>query len=155
MAGTLASTVRESSPTWWPPFRRGRRSTRDGVYLFGHSAGAIQSLMLGLLESEYFAAVAVHAGALPNDTLNFIDLAERKIPIALWVGSGDPLFPVRTVEATRDAMEVKGFKVPMRVIQGHTHNYYSRAGEINKEVWAFLNAQKLDADPKYKPYAIR
>src|SRR6266498_4271353 len=33
------------------------------VYLFGHSAGAIHALKLGVLESEYFAAVAVHAGA--------------------------------------------------------------------------------------------
>ena len=38
------------------------------VYLFGHSGGAIFALMMSLMESEYFAACAVHAGALPpND----------------------------------------------------------------------------------------
>ena len=36
---------------------------RRRLYLFGHSAGAVHALTLGLLESQYFAAVAVHAGA--------------------------------------------------------------------------------------------
>lgn len=31
------------------------------VYLFGHSAGAEFAILLGLLESQYFAAVAIHA----------------------------------------------------------------------------------------------
>ena len=31
------------------------------IYLFGHSAGAVLALNLAMLESEYFAAVAVHA----------------------------------------------------------------------------------------------
>jgi poly(3-hydroxybutyrate) depolymerase len=34
------------------------------VYLFGHSAGAQFALQLALIESEYFAAVGIHAGAL-------------------------------------------------------------------------------------------
>jgi poly(3-hydroxybutyrate) depolymerase len=33
------------------------------IYLFGHSAGAVYSLTLSMIESEYFAATAVHAGA--------------------------------------------------------------------------------------------
>ena len=32
------------------------------IYLFGHSAGAVFSLYMGVIESKYFAAVAVHAG---------------------------------------------------------------------------------------------
>jgi poly(3-hydroxybutyrate) depolymerase len=32
------------------------------VYLFGHSAGAIHALKIGVLESEYFAAIAVTRG---------------------------------------------------------------------------------------------
>jgi len=34
------------------------------IYLFGHSAGAVLALFMASLESEYFAAVAAHAGAL-------------------------------------------------------------------------------------------
>lgn len=34
------------------------------VYLFGHSGGAVFALYLSLLESQYFAAAAIHAGAI-------------------------------------------------------------------------------------------
>src|SRR5207247_2377500 len=54
------------------------------IYLFGHSAGAGEGLCLALLESEYFAAVAVHAGALTESDYAFADLAKRKTPIAMW-----------------------------------------------------------------------
>ena len=37
---------------------------RRAMYVFGHSAGAIHGISMGVLESEYFAAVAVHAGAV-------------------------------------------------------------------------------------------
>ena len=38
------------------------------VYLFGHSAGAVYALYLSAIQSEYFAATAIHAGALmPGD----------------------------------------------------------------------------------------
>src|SRR5216684_2040646 len=34
------------------------------IYLFGHSGGAVFGLLVSLYESEYFAATAIHAGAL-------------------------------------------------------------------------------------------
>ena len=37
------------------------------MYLFGHSAGASFALHMSLMESEYFAATAIHAGALRSD----------------------------------------------------------------------------------------
>src|SRR5215216_5434519 len=37
------------------------------VYLFGHSAGAVFALEMSLMESQYFAATAIHAGALAPD----------------------------------------------------------------------------------------
>ena len=54
-----------------------------------HSAGAVQALYLSLLESEYFAATAVHAGALDLGAGQFMDRAQRKIPIAIFVGTND------------------------------------------------------------------
>lgn len=38
------------------------RIDRRRLYLFGHSGGAVYALTLGMLESEYFAAVAVYRG---------------------------------------------------------------------------------------------
>jgi poly(3-hydroxybutyrate) depolymerase len=59
------------------------------VYLFGHSAGASFALHMSLMESQYFAAVAIHAGALRGTTWKLIDLAKRKIPISIQVGDSD------------------------------------------------------------------
>jgi poly(3-hydroxybutyrate) depolymerase len=46
------------------------------VYLFGHSGGAIFALEMSLMESQYFAATAVHAGALARDDADLMDSAD-------------------------------------------------------------------------------
>jgi poly(3-hydroxybutyrate) depolymerase len=121
------------------------------VYLFGHSAGAIQALQLSLVESEYFAATAVHAGALPVASKDLLTYASRKIPLAIWVGTHDPLFPLTVVRATRDTLKAGGFPVELTEVKGHTHAYYARASEINTQVWAFLKQHRLASDPYYRP----
>ena len=125
------------------------------IYLFGHSAGAIHSIGLSLLESEYFAATAVHAGALPEEEYVWAAAANRKIPIAIWVGTDDALFPLRAVRATRDFLNKQGFGVELTEIRGHTHNYYMRADDINKSVWQFLQQHRLEGDPKYQTHRFR
>jgi poly(3-hydroxybutyrate) depolymerase len=124
------------------------------VYIFGHSAGAVHGLTMAILESEYFAAVAVHAGALAPDMMSFIPRAARKIPIAIWVGTNDRFFPPKAVRATRDALNQHGFNAELTEINGHTHNYYGRSPEINTSVWAFLKDKRLDRDPQYQDYVI-
>jgi poly(3-hydroxybutyrate) depolymerase len=123
------------------------------VYLFGHSAGAGQALYLSLLESEYFAATAVHAGALhgrQDDQL--IERSKRKIPIAIFVGTNDNFFPLPVVRATRDALNAQGFNSELTEIKGHTHWYYDRAPEINRNAWEFLKKYELTADPLYEEH---
>jgi poly(3-hydroxybutyrate) depolymerase len=48
------------------------------VYLFGHSAGASFALHMSLMESQYFAATAIHAGALAPDDMSLVDLANGR-----------------------------------------------------------------------------
>jgi poly(3-hydroxybutyrate) depolymerase len=122
------------------------------VYLFGHSAGAGQSLYLSLMESEYFAAAAVHAGALREDAFGLIDEAKRKIPIAMFIGMDDKLVPLSAVRATRDALKERGFAPELTEIKGHTHWYYDRASEINRSAWDFLKKYELPGEPKFEPY---
>ena len=43
---------------------RKHRIDRRRMYVFGHSGGAVYALTLGMLESEYFAGVAVYAGVV-------------------------------------------------------------------------------------------
>lgn len=120
------------------------------VYLFGHSAGAGHALAMAVLESEYLAAVAVHAGAMHESMFPLIEGAARKTPIGMWVGTRDTLFPVAVVRATRNALTAKGFAPELTEISGHTHWYYDRAPQINRDAWAFLRQHLLPAEPKYE-----
>lgn len=122
------------------------------VYLFGHSAGAGHALYMSLFESQYFAATAIHAGALAPQAYPYIELAQRKIPIAIWAGTVDPLVPLAAVRATRDAFNARGFNTQLSEMSGHDHWYYDLAPKINKEAWAFLQKHELTEDPQYKQY---
>lgn len=123
------------------------------IYLFGHSAGAMFALQLSMLESEYFAAAAIHAGAMQPRDYPLTANAGRKIPIWMIVGTEDRFFPLNVVRATRDELQKDGFPVELVEIPRHTHDYYSRSREINEKAWAFLSRQTLASDPKYLTYA--
>jgi poly(3-hydroxybutyrate) depolymerase len=120
--------------------------------IFGHSAGAGHALYMSLFESQYFAATAIHAGALPKQSYSYIDDAKRKIPLAIWVGTVDASFPLPVVRATRDAMNERGFAVQLTEIPNHDHWYYDLAPKINKEAWEFLKKYELAEDPQYEQY---
>ncbi len=121
------------------------------IYLFGHSAGASFALIISLLESNYFAATAVHAGAMQKKEYSFIAQAERKIPLSIIVGTQDPFFPLSDVRATRDALNEKGFSAILTEIPNHGHNYYDLASKINSDAWDFLKKHEM-AEPKYRQY---
>jgi poly(3-hydroxybutyrate) depolymerase len=121
------------------------------VYLFGHSGGAIFALYMSLLESRYYAATAIHAGAIdPNDPA--VNYAKRKIPISLTVGTKDPLFPVSDVRATRDLLVKNGIPAELNEIPNHNHWYYDLAPKINQSAWEFLKKHELGEDPQFEQY---
>lgn len=124
------------------------------VYLFGHSGGAIQALHLALYESEYFAAAVAHAGVIDPRMMPFIERVTRKIPISIFVGTNDQFFPLKDVRATRDALNKNGFNAQLTEIKGHTHDYYSKADEINTAAWEFLKGISLSTEPRYQRYAF-
>jgi len=122
------------------------------VYLFGHSAGAIFALEMSLMESQYFAASAIHAGALQKDGLELIPMAKRKIPISIQVGDSDQYFPLKAVRETKEALKVAGFTVELTEIPNHDHWYYDQASKFNQTAWEFLKKVALDSEPKYQKY---
>jgi poly(3-hydroxybutyrate) depolymerase len=124
------------------------------MYIFGHSAGAIHGLGLGLMESEYFAAVAAHAGVVGRTMAPLLTQAPRKIPMAIWVGTDDALFPLKAVRDSRDAVNAHGFNLKLTEIARHTHNYYGAAARINPQVWDFLKEHRLSGEPRYQPYRL-
>jgi poly(3-hydroxybutyrate) depolymerase len=135
--------------------RAGGRIDGRRIYLFGHSAGGHHSIDLALLESEYFAAVAVHAGALTHDRDVMTSHADRRIPIAMWNGTDDRVVDVRAVRQVRDFLVAKGFDATLTEMPRHTHDYYGRAKEINEAAWQFLKAHRLPGEPAYKTYIVR
>lgn len=125
------------------------------IYLFGHSAGASYALQLSLVESEYFAATAVHAGALVPQAYSMTKYARRKTPIAIFVGTQDQSFPLKIVRATRDELNSQGFAVELTEMPNHDHWYYDLAPKINRAAWEFLQKYELGADQKYEQYDFR
>lgn len=114
------------------------------IYLFGHSAGAVYALGLALIDSDYFAAVAGHGGALTPDSTALFVYARRKMPIALWVGAQDDRVPVDAVNATRDAFATHGFAVRVTVIPfaGHAWDGPS-ADKVARSAWEFFRSLQL------------
>src|SRR5215813_13786425 len=123
------------------------------IYLFGQSAGAVFALNLSMMESEYFAATAIHAGSWRTekepDVMNY---AKRKTPITIIVGDRDASFPLPSVKATEAALKERGFTIEVKVMKGHDHWYYDLAPQINRDAWDFLRRHELNEDPRYEAY---
>ncbi len=125
------------------------------VYLFGHSAGALFALQMACLESEYFAAAAIHAGALLSSQFSIFNYARRKIPIQIAIGDRDEFFPIADARATVEALKASGFPAQIVEMRFHDHEYASSSAKINKAAWEFLSHTALDTDPKYAEYRTR
>ncbi len=122
------------------------------IYIFGHSAGANFALQMAILESEYFAAGAIHAGAVSSDYFSIFDFATRKIPLAIYIGTKDEFYPIEVVRATGEALKKRDFPLVYREMPGHDHNYKDVAPDINKEIWEYFSSHPLPQDPRYTQY---
>jgi polyhydroxybutyrate depolymerase len=131
------------------------RSTFDRrrLYLFGVSGGAVHALTIGAIESEYFAAVAIWAGAW-REQRSYVALAHarRKIPIAIFIGDRDEFFPIDSVRETGAAFQNAGHPVQLTILPGLRHDYHRVAARLNPAAWDFLHASELPAEPYYQPY---
>jgi polyhydroxybutyrate depolymerase len=123
------------------------------MYLFGHSAGAGFALTMGLMESEFFAGAAIHAGALQKAGRDQLLGAPRKLPIMIVHGTRDATVPVASGREANDTLSSHGFPVEFREMPAHDHNYYVRADAINRQVWDFLQHAVLAEDARYQPYS--
>ena len=118
---------------------------RRRIYLFGHSGGAVYALTLSMLESTFYAATAVHAGAWRSER-EFIAVphASRKIPVAIFLGDHDEYFPLFAARNTEEALKKAGHRVSLTIIPGHTHNYGKVAHEVNRAAFDFLKTAELE-----------
>jgi poly(3-hydroxybutyrate) depolymerase len=124
------------------------------LYLFGQSAGAVFALRLGLLESQYFAAVAVHAGSFRSSAdFATVQMARRKLPVLIISGDRDPIFTLASVKSTVAAMQAAGIPAESFIMNGD-HRYYALANSVNVRAWEFLKKQSLKGTPRHEAYAF-
>jgi predicted esterase len=113
------------------------------IYLFGYSMGGYLAYDGALLDSDYFAAAAIHAMGIADEYASIVQRATRKIPISISIGDQDQMVSLAQVRKTRDLLKKSGFPVHYQEIPNHTHNYYEISDTINDDVWRFLEACRL------------
>ncbi len=70
------------------------------IYLFGVSAGGYTAFDACMFDSEYFAGGGVFAAVIPDYDW-IVHQAQRKIPIAIYLGDRDEFFTVAQAQSTR------------------------------------------------------
>lgn len=113
------------------------------VYLFGNSMGGYLAFDGAFLESERFAAAAIHGMRLADEYTWVLDRATRKTPVALYIGDRDPFHPPREVRKTRDLLVKRGFPVRYVELERHGHDYFELSERINADAWNFLSGVTL------------
>ncbi|HTT97201.1 MAG TPA: dienelactone hydrolase family protein [Rhizomicrobium sp.] len=125
------------------------------LYLFGQSGGAVYALNLAMLESEYFAAAAYHAGGWRKPAeYHFTDYAKRKIPVAAFVGDKDEYFSMPSVQETEKVLTQRGFPAELHLLAGRVHAYTDVPADFHDTVWNFLKTNVMTDLPKYAPYRL-
>ena len=115
------------------------------VYLFGNSMGGYLAYDGAMLESNYFAAAAIHAMRIAEEYTWIVSRAERKTPVAIYIGDRDQFIPLEGVRKTRDLLLKEKFSVHYVELKNHDHNYYALADQINGDAWKFLKEVQLPA----------
>lgn len=115
------------------------------LYVFGNSMGGYLAYDAAMFDSDYFAAVGVHAMGIDPEYDGILSKAKRKTPIAIYMGDRDPLVSLANVRRTRELLERNGFPVRYREIRGHDHNFYVVREEVRGDVWKFFQQHPLEA----------
>ena len=87
------------------------------IYVFGNSMGGYLAYDALAFQSEYFAAVGVHAMGIDPQYDSILDHATRKTPVTIYIGVDDPLVPIKNVRRTVDLLKKRGFAVRYSPLQ--------------------------------------
>ena len=140
---TLEPHIPKILPCLVDDVRRQASLDSHRIYLFGYSMGGYLAYDGALLDSDYFAAAAIHAMGIADEYAPMVQRATRKIPIAISIGDRDQMVSGAQVRKTRDLLQKAGFHVEYKEIFDHSHNYYEMSDTINGDVWHFLEAYRL------------
>lgn len=128
---------------------------RRRLYLFGQSGGAVYALTLAMLESQYFAAMAIHAGAWRSPAeFKVMQLAQRRIPLKIIVGDRDEYFSASSVRRTEDGLKAAGFPIELEIVPGQHHGFVPEiAAATEDSAWRFLKPVTLPQNPIFVQYS--
>jgi dienelactone hydrolase len=118
---------------------------KQRVYLFGYSMGGYLAFDGAMFDSDLFAAAGVYAAAINPDYYAIVDSAQRKIPIAIYIGDHDPYFPIAQARGTRTLLEGHGFPVRYTELPGQNHAYAPVSDRVNDDAWAYLSTFRLSS----------
>ena len=125
------------------------------LYVFGQSGGAVYALNLAMLESEYFAAAAFHAGGWRKPAeYRYADYAKRKIPVSMFVGDKDEYFSVDSEQTTLRILTQHGIPAELHLLSGRVHSYLDVPADFHDTVWSFLKENALSEPPKFVSYRL-
>ena len=113
------------------------------IYIFGHSMGGYLGYDAAMLQSTYFAAAAIHAMGISEEYYGIVGRAERKIPVAIYIGDSERPDLYEITRKTRDLLRKENFPVHYVELRDHDHNYYALSDHINEDAWNFLKDKRL------------
>jgi poly(3-hydroxybutyrate) depolymerase len=117
------------------------------VYVFGNSMGGYLAYDAAMLQSTYFAAAAIHAMGISEEYYGIVGKAERKIPVAIYIGDSEQPVLYDKARKTRDLLRRQNFPVHYVELRDHDHNYYALSDKINQDAWTFLKDKSLPPVP--------
>jgi len=113
------------------------------IYLFGYSVGGYSAFDAATLDSNYFAAAAVLAGVITPDYDWILEKAQRKTPVAMYMGDRDRRFSLAQAERTRNVLVAHGFPVRYVEIAQQYHYYGEKLAWVQQDSWNFMREYKL------------
>ena len=108
------------------------------IYVFGNSMGGYLAYDALAFLSDRIAAVGVHAMGIAPEYDGILDHADRKAPVAIYIGDRDPLVPLAGIRRTQNLLERRGFPTRLTVLEHHDHDYYAVSDPVNADAWAFF-----------------
>ncbi len=145
VAPTLALTAAQETtlPQLFPALldaaSAGLKLDARRTYVFGYSAGGYFAFDAATLLSTRFAAATVFAGIIAPEYDSIVSEAQRKTPIAIYIGDHDQFFSLDQTRRTRDLLTNHGFPVHYVEIAGQDHDYGRVSAQVNQDAWDFMS----------------
>jgi predicted esterase len=136
--GDIEAKVPQLFPAVVEDTKRSARIDSRRVYLFGYSAGGYTVFDAATLASTYFAAGSVFGAVITPDYDWIVLRAQRKTPIAIYLGDHDQFFSLEQGRRTRDLLATNGFPVHYVELVNQDHNLATASAFILRDAWTYM-----------------